>query len=270
MQNLLQFLFRNGVVLLFLALEALCLYLVVETNERQNKIYHKSADVITGAISKQMESFVDYWSLRASNDSLRAENAFLRQQLYNWSLSAVSASVTDSSYRTISAHVIKNSILSRNNYITLNAGSEQGIKTGMGVVAPDGPVGIVISTTKRYAKVMSILHGNAMISASIKNKGYFGSLVWKSANPMQMQLEAIPKHANLEVGDTIITSGYSHMFPPGILIGVVEAFHLDGGDNFYNVTVRLGVDISDIQTAYVIENLHYAERDSVETLAPNE
>lgn len=270
MQNLIQFLFRNGVVLLFLVLEALCFYLIVQTNEKQNKIYHKSSAVVTAALNKQVASFVDYWKLRAVNDSLQAENAILHERLFNTKMQTGSDINGDSLFHLISAHVIKNSILSRNNYITLDVGSDDGIEPGMGVISQKGTVGIVIGTTRRYSKVMSILHSNAMISVSIKRKGYFGSLVWKSFNPTIMQMEAIPKHANLQVGDTIVTSGYSHIFPEGILIGVVDKFDLEGGDNFYRVNVKLGVDMSNIQSVYVIHSKHAAERDTLENPALNE
>lgn len=270
MQNLLQFLFRNGVFLLFLVLEAFCIYLVVQTNDRQNQIYHKSADLMTGAVSKQMESIVDYWKLKAINDSLRQENAQLRSRLYNQGNQPTSWSNVDSMYEVLSAQVIKNSILSRNNYITLDAGASHGIEPGMAVISDQGPVGIVISTTRRYAKVMSLLHSNTMISASILGKGYFGSLVWRSANPTKMQLDAIPKHANLSGGDTIITSGYSHMFPPGIHIGVIDTFRLDGGDNFYSVTIDLRVDMSNLQNVYVVRNFHTEEQNELENLTDDE
>ncbi|MDX1476881.1 MAG: rod shape-determining protein MreC [Saprospiraceae bacterium] len=265
MQNLLQFLFRNGVVFLFLLLEGICLYLVVQTNDRQNEIYHNSANLFTTTLSKQVESFETYWKLRSTNDSLLAENAMLRQRLYNQIKPAPLREKRDTTFTVIPANVIKNSILSRNNYITIDAGKQHGVEKGMGVISDDGPIGVVVGTTQRYAKLMSILHSNAMISAAIKGKGYFGSLVWRSANPTRMQLEAIPKHANLAVGDTIVTSGYSHLFPPDILIGVVEDFRLEGGDNFFNVTVHLKVDMSAVQHVYVVRNHDVAEQTSLAT-----
>ncbi|MDX1406625.1 MAG: rod shape-determining protein MreC [Saprospiraceae bacterium] len=265
MQSLLQFLFRNGVVFLFLLLEALCIYLVVQTNEKQNDIYHKSANLIATTLSKQVESFETYWKLRSTNDSLLAENAVLREQLYNLRSSGSIAVPGDTSYQVIPANVIKNSILSRNNYMTIDAGTVNGVEKGMGVISEDGPVGVVVSTTRRYATLMSLLHSNAMISAAIRNKGYFGSLVWRTANPTRMQLDAIPKHANIAIGDTVVTSGYSHLFPPDILVGVVENFKLEGGDNFFDVTVRLQADISKVRNVYVIRNWHFEEQISLET-----
>lgn len=264
MQNLLQFLFRNGVFLLFVGLEVLCFYMVVQANERQAEIYHKSADLFTGALNKQVSSFADYWNLGEVNDSLRRENAMLRSRLANLKEPApASTAPVDTVYEIIPARVIKNSIQSRNNYITLEGGSNIGSERGMGVISPDGPVGVVISTTKRYSKVLSLLHANTMISAAVKNKGYFGSLVWRGFNPTIMQLDAIPKHAPLETGDTIVTSGYSQTFPHGLQIGVVDTFTLERGSNFYSIDVRLDVDLSNIQSVYLIRNRRASEVDSL-------
>ena len=271
MQNLLQFLFRNGVVLLFLLLEFMCFYMVVRTNERQGAIYHKSADLLTGALNKQAAAMVDYWKLGSVNDSLQVENAKLRAQLSSSMMTPQTSGIfPDTTYRVISARVIKNSIQARNNFITLNQGSLAGSNPGMGVISAQGPVGVVVSTTRHYSKVMSILNSHTMISASVRSKGYFGSLVWRGFNPTRMKLEAIPKHAFLEKGDTVITSGYSQIFPPGLQIGLVDSFWLERGSNFYTIDVKLDVDMSNIQSVYLFENLLAHEVDSLTAADSNE
>jgi rod shape-determining protein MreC len=270
MQNLIQFLFRNGVVILFLALEALCLYLVVQTNQRQRQIYLRTSDYVTGGLHQQMSALLDFINLREVNDSLMLENARLRKRLYEQNMTATSADTlraadTTLRYEIIPALVIKNSLNSRNNYLTLNRGSRNDIAPGRGVITDDGPVGIVVSVTPRFSKVMSILHANTMLSASIEEKGYFGTLEWKGLNPTKMQLAAIPKHAFLESGDVVTTSGYSHIFPAGIVIGEVDTFTLDGGSNFYTVDVDLNIDMGNVQSVYVIRNTFAGEQQSLDS-----
>lgn len=270
MQNLIQFLIRNGVFLVFLGLECVCLYLVVQTNQRQNILYHQFSASVTGALDERVSSLLGFIQLRAQNDSLMMENARLQQEILN--ARALTAPVpqvpppdtTKQQYRVFPARVIKNSINARNNYMTLDIGSAEGIGAGMGVVTGDGPAGIVVNATRHFAKVMSILHANTMISAAIMHKGYFGTLAWRDFNPRRMQLQAIPKHAFLERGDTVATSGYSHIFPPGVVIGTIDTFWLEGGSNFYHIEVDLLLDIARIQTVFVIDNTFAAEQDSLQ------
>ena len=134
----------------------------------------------------------------------------------------------------------------------------------MGVLHDDGPVGIVIATTRRFSKVLSILHSEAMISAAIKRNNYFGSLVWRSNNPEMMRLEAVPKHADIRVGDTVVTSGQSVVFPPDIPIGVVDTFWIDRGSSFYSINVSLNLDISSISHVYLVDYAWSAELDSLD------
>ena len=269
MRNLFEFFVRYGVFLVFLILELICLNLVIRNNQRQAELYHRTSSRITAAMQKQVSAMTSFLGLRDVNDSLMVENARLRQQLINRvetvSRSGAVIDSTISKYNVIPALVVQNSIGSRNNYITIDKGSTSGVMRGMGVVSAQGPVGVVVAATPHYSKIMSVLHSNTMISASVKSKGYFGSLVWRSSDPRIMQLDAIPKHARLQVGDKIVTSGYSNVFPPLLQVGQVDTFWLPRGSNFYRSTVKLDVDMSKLHSVYVVQNLSLAERDSLET-----
>jgi len=225
-------------------------------------------------LNKQVSGFIHFWNLQGVNDSLRIENATLREQLYNRIVLRSGTSVgLDSSIQRFGitpARVIHNSIGLRNNYITLDGGKQSDIVPGLGVITDKGPVGIVVASTPRFSKVMSLLHSNTMLSASIKSTGYFGSLVWRSANPKLMELDALPKHAQIQIGDTVVTSGYSKIFPPGLLIGRIDTFWLPEGSNFYRTRVLLDVDLSSVRSAYVILNYSLNEQESLETPGDNE
>ncbi len=274
MQNLFAFLVRHGVFLLFLGLEVLCFNLVVNNNHRQSEIHHNTSTVVTAALNKQVSGLIHFLNLQDVNDSLRIENAALQEQLFNRAISKDrTSSGLDSAvqrFGIIPTRVIHNSIGLRNNYITLNHGSDNGIVPGMGVITDKGPIGIVVASTRSFAKVMSLLHSNTMLSGSIKTKGYFGSLVWRSANPKLMELDALPKHAQIQVGDTVVTSGYSKIFPPGLLVGKIDTFWLPEGSNFYRTRVLLDADLSSLQSAYVILNYSLKEQESLETTTSDE
>ena len=276
MRNLIEFLFRNGVFLVFIGLEVLCFRLVVRHNQEQSEIYHSTSAAINGAINKRLGSISRYWKLNSVNDSLRIENARLKEELIRRIATRATTSpapgiASDDSvrvaYEVIPTRVLQNSIGSRNNYITLDKGRIDGIAEGMGVASSNCPVGIVVGVSKRFSRVMSILHGNTMLSATIKGKGYFGSLVWRGFNPRKMELEAVPKHARLYVGDTVVTSGYSQIFPPDLVIGTIDTFWLPRGSNFYNVVVTLNGDLGNLQTAYVYSNYQKQELEQLENLS---
>ena len=275
MRNLIDFLFRNGVFLVFILLEIFCFYLVVKFNGEQSEIYHSATASISGSINDRVGGIVRYWNLDVVNDSLRAENAQLRRQLASTDKGVLSYTrgTDDSStvvFNVIPAKIIQNSIGNRNNYLMLNKGTDHGLRAGLGVTSGENPIGIVVGASRHYSRVMSVLHGNAMISASIRGKGYFGSLIWRGFNPGQMELDAIPKHAQLYVGDTVVTSGYSQIFPSDMLIGTIDTFWLPRGSNFYRINVDLFPDMSKIRTAYIYDNMYSTELDSLENGAADE
>lgn len=162
-------------------------------------------------------------------------------------------------YRFIPAEVINNSVNRQNNYITLNKGRKDGIRPEMGIVGPAGIVGIITNVSDNYSTGPTVLNKRWRVSAKIKNSNYFGSLTWDGLNYRIAQLNEIPFHVELAVGDTIITSGYSSVFPEGIMIGQIEDFKIDSGDNFYEIDVRLSTNFMTLTYIEVIQDKGQSE-----------
>ncbi len=263
MNNLLQFVIRYSAFILFLLLEAVALTLVVKYNENQKGIFQHSSSLFTGRLYKMADEVYKYNHLQTFADSLADENARLKEKVFNLERSVQRLLPVDqpidscilNDYHLISAQIINNSINQRNNHFTIDKGKKEGIKNGMGVISRQGIVGIIDETGEDFATAVSILHSGVQISAAIKRNGYFGSLVWKEIDPAHMVLEAIPGQADIQIGDTIITSGYSYIFPKGIYIGKVERFWTEGGSNYYTIEVRLHEDIARMNRVYVVEYL---------------
>lgn len=260
MNNLIQFIIRYSAFLLFLLLEGIAMLLVVRYNENQKSIFINSSSIISGKLNKIADDAVQYNRLDQIADSLAAENAALRERVFNLERSIQKLVPADTpldscileSFQLIDAQVISNSIHQRNNHFTLDKGSKDGVRTGMGVISAHGIAGIVDQVGDHYSTAISILHSAARISASIRRNQYFGSLVWKSADPGHMILEAIPRQADILIGDTIVTSGYSFIYPKGIYIGTVERFWTEGGSNYYTIEVKLHEDIARLDRVYVV------------------
>ena len=162
-------------------------------------------------------------------------------------------------YRFIPAEVINNSVNRQNNYITLNKGRKDGVRPEMGIVGPNGVVGIITNVSDNYSTGPTVLNKRWRVSAKIKNSNYFGSLVWDGLNHRIAQLNEIPFHVELAVGDTIITSGYSSIFPEGIMIGQIEDFDIGNGDNFYEIDIRLSTNFMTLTYVEVVQDKDQSE-----------
>ena len=261
MRNLILLLIKNGGLILFLFLEGLCMFLVVQFNKKQNQIYFSSSAAISGAVYGQFDEVAKYWNLSEVMDSLSRENAQLYEKLefsklvqHPWQDTTHNAE-TRQMFTYLPAKVLSSTVASHNNYLTIELGGKHDIRPGMGVIGNSGIVGVTTGTTPHLASVMSILHKESHISASIRRTNYHGFLIWQGSNPTLATLIDVPSHANLTIGDTIQTSGYSTIFPAGIMIGTVGKIDRDPGSNFYTIEVKLKNDLSSIRYVYVVNNL---------------
>jgi rod shape-determining protein MreC len=273
------FLLKYGSFFLFLALEGYSLYLVAQYNKDQGEIAQSTINLFTGTVYNNFSGVAKYLTVQEMADSLANENAQLRTLIesskYNNTLqSGVVRFPLDTStirpdtthtkdvtqqFHYTSAEVINNSVARQENYLILNRGKDHGILPGMGVVSANGIVGIVKNVSPHYCQIMSLLHKQTSISAMVRRNRYFGSLTWKGGNPRLMSLENVPKHADIVKGDTILTSGYSEIFPGEMQIGIVSNFKVDNGSNFYNIEVTLNNDLSNLRYVYVIGNMMQSE-----------
>lgn len=277
MWNLLRYLYRHHVVLVFVALEIVSLVLVFSRNDFQRSVFMTSSNHLSGNVYEYYSGVMNYFNLASSNRQLANENARLRLLLHNvLPDSAVSKNLplpteieTPSPYTFQSARVINNSVTRQYNYITIDKGRKDGIRPDMGVIAAGGAVGVVAFVSESYATVISLLNPRWNISARLLRNSYFGSLSWDGADYRYARLTEIPFHVDLLVGDSITTSGFSTIFPEGIMLGFVDDFSREGGDNFYSIKVRLSVDFKSLVWVDVVDNLDRDEIKLIESLGKN-
>lgn len=232
------------------------------------RAFISSANGLIGGFYESTSQVSHYWNLSAVNDSLARENAELKMQLPSSKFSSLVSSkvVKDTTlqqhYRYFEAKVVNNTIHRSRNFLTINRGTQQGLKPNSGVLNGNGKgiVGVAQKVSNNYAVVMSILNLDTRISAKILGSNNFGIMAWDGQDSRHMLLESVPKHANIQKGDTIVTSGYSTIFPEGILIGVIDSFYKLPGVNFYTINVALFNDMNSVQYVYVVSNLFKEER----------
>ncbi len=206
-----------------------------------------------------------YFNLHEINEDLNRRNAELQAELaaLNRQLDAYRENsftdtlVVDSGVRPfefIVAHVINNSISRPFNYLTINKGTRDGVRPELGVIDRNGVVGIVSNTGPNSARVISLLNPHFRLSCKLKSTDYFGSLVWNGEAPDEALLEELPRHTVFHVGDTVVTSGFSAVFPAGLPVGVVMGNESDRSQNFFTLKVRLLADFTTLGNVQVVVN----------------
>ncbi len=269
MQNFFTLLIKYSSLIIFLLLEGICFYLIVENNSSQREIFLNSSNVISGNVLQKYQSLVRLFKLSTIADSMQQEIVNLRNQLPSSQFTKVisDSTIDDTThlqrYIYTPARIENNSVNQRNNYLTINKGQNDDMEVGMGLVSRDGVVGMVDRVGSHFSRAISILNPLMKVHASVLRTGYFGFVNWKGTDPTIITLEDVPKHADVVVGDTIVTSGYS-TFPSGITIGKVKEILLDPGSNFFTIQVKLNIDISRIQYVHVIKDLFRQDKNSVE------
>ncbi len=276
MRNLFLFLWKYNFFIFFLLLETLCGYIIIQNNNFKRTTFINSANSIAAKTNTLVSAITDYINLRATNDALSRENAALKTLLPDvfYIDSAMKRINNDTilkqQYTFLTSKVINNSTNRRNNYLTLNKGSKQGVKPEMGVICSEGIVGIVKDVSDNFSSVISFLHKDSRFSARLRKSGYIGSMVWNGFDETHGTLNDIAKHVNVSIGDTIVTSSFSTIFPDGVLIGTVAQVSSTGGNNFQEIKVKLSTPFGMLSYVYVISNLFKEEQKALEEPLKND
>ena len=271
MRNLLEFLAKYNQWFVFLILEVVSMVLLFQYNSYQGSAWFSSANAVTGKLYEWDANVETFFSLTKVNQELTQRNAYLEQEVQKLSDSLVSVTKDSSiyhrdqfallrNYRLIPAKVVANSIDKPGNLMTIDKGSADGIRKDMGVISGTGVVGIVYLVAEHYAIVIPVLNTKSNISCMIQNRGYFGYLRWKGGVSDLAYLEEVPRHAHFKLGDYVVTSGYSAVFPPGVRVGrILHVFNSADGLS-YRVQLRLSTDFARLRDVCVIDDAAMKER----------
>jgi rod shape-determining protein MreC len=269
--SLLRFLYEYRLFFLFVILEIVAFWLVVNKNLKQEKAFLNSSNEITAMMMSATDAITGYFSLIQENEKLAKENAHLnarliktQQTVQRMAMDSIKIPQFLDQYNFIVAKVINNSVSRPNNYITLNKGAEDGIKPGMGIISPKGVVGRVMVCSPHFSTATSLLHSKMLISAQITRINASGSLKWGGNDPDRANLDFIARHLKPKVGDTVRTSEFSNILPEGIHVGVIKKIKLKDDATFYEIEVDLATDFSTLNYVYVIENKLKAEQDTLQ------
>lgn len=264
--------------MLFLILEVLSGWMLFRFNAYQGSVWFTQANAVAGQVLDYEAKLLQFIHLKDLNGQLTQDILQLQQE--NDSMRTLLAQLTqDSSYtqkvqadllageKLIPAHVISNSIKQKDNFITLDKGSKDGIRTEMGVVSGTGIVGITYLVSNHFSVVLPILNTHSNISCRLRGTNYFGSLKWSGGSPLQAYMDDIPRHARCKIGDVVETSGFSSVFPAGIFVGKVIQINNSKDGLSYRLEVQLSTDLAKIRDVCIVSNSRQAELDSLQRQA---
>ncbi len=271
MRNLLEFLAKYNHWFVFLLLEVVSAVLLFRFNTYQGSVWVSTANAVVGKVYEWNSAVESFFSLTRVNEELSVRNFYLERQVSQ--LGRLYGELTRdttfvernglkllSQYKLIQAKVIDNTLDNPYNLMTINRGRLDGVKPDMGVACGNGIVGIVFLVSDHYSVVMPVLNVKSRISCTIRNRGYVGYLQWYGGDPSVAYVEDIPRHARFRKGDWVVTSGYSSIFPAGVLVGkIVQVYNSRDGLS-YRLKVQLTTNFGDLRDVYVISDNTVAER----------
>lgn len=278
MRNLFNFIIRYSTWFVFAFYVLLSCILLTKRDDYHASVLLTSANSLTGGVYKGVSMISGYFNLKQINQSLQESNAYLenenlnlRNEIATYKTLLAENDSTDNKndfkkrFNYILASVINNSTRHPQNYFTINSGYLDGVDRGMGVVDHNGIVGIVNVSGPHTSRVISILNETQHFSVKIKDTPFVGSLSWRGNDPGIAYVEEVPRHAKYNIGDTIVTSGFSTTFPEGLPVGTILNRVRTSDDNFYILKVRLASDFKTLSTVRVIKDVFKNELDSLAT-----
>lgn len=259
---------------------AFSFYLVFANNSYQRSVYLTSANNVMGWIYNASNNVISFVHLRKSNQLLLEQNATLESELYHLRsqlsdmntvdsadvIAFANDSIEQSQFNFIPAEVVNMSFSGINNFITVNRGSNDGIKPDMGVISQRGVVGVVSNVSSNFSLIIPIINPLFRLSAKLKNSDNYGSLSWNGNSFNDAQLGELPKHETYNIGDTVVTS-FSRIFPKHLVIGFVNGIGESKDDNFNTFNVELATDFNSLQNVLIISDMYYYEQKELEETA---
>lgn len=275
MKNLLNFLIKYNYWFLFILLEVISFTLLFRFNKYQGSTFFISCNYITGKVYEVSGSISSYFHLKTANEDLLDKNIVLEQEVASLqkALAELTADSTEvarlkssvlQDYSLLKANVINNSLNRVDNFITLDKGEVDGVRSEMGVLGGNGVVGIVYITSPHYSVVISLLNSKSSISCKIKGSDYFGYLKWEGGDSQYAYVKDLPRHSEFNLGDTVVTSGYSTVFPAGIMIGTIDDMSDSHDGLSYLLKVKLSTDFGKLSDVRIIAKEHQEEQIKLE------
>jgi len=279
MNSLRELIKRYFHLLVLVLLLVFSIMLMYKNSNYQHFVISTSMQRITGPVQKFGNFFYRQFHFSKENAYLMEQNIELlreRENMFIFSNDSVQSFYSGEGrnkrrmYDITDAHIVFNTTNKTYNYIIIDKGKQDGIVSDMAVLSPNGVVGVVSDVSQNYSTVISLLNPNSRVSAKIIPINQIGTVMWLDNDPTIAQVTDIPQHLMVSVGDSVVTSGYSYVFPKDILIGtVIEKFD-NPNNTFLSIKIKLATNFRNLNNVYLISNLYKPELDSLKSKFKNE
>jgi rod shape-determining protein MreC len=271
MSQLIQLFFKFRNFLLFLFLEIICFYLIVQSNHYWDVSYFNTSNQVAGKMLETQKASTDYLNLKDVNAALAIQNkdlltrisALEQKNAFTQSIYKVDSAFANR-FQYIVAKAVNNSTDLSDNYVTIDKGTADGVQAGMGVITSTGVVGRVKTAKEHWSLVYSVLHSKFQISGKLKQASEIGTLVWDGVNPRIINLDAVSKFKKIKIGDSVLTSEFNVIFPPNTMVGRVKSVSSTKEQAFHNIKIELSTDFPNLSFVYIINNVQKPEQDKIE------
>ena len=243
--------------------------MIINMGTFQSSIFQRTVLNITSVFYEKIDNVTNYFSLKKINEDLSEKNSILQQRVSNLEdfiarKNYESTLYEDTIVKIMPAKVVNQTIDKINNYLIINKGIKDGVQENMGIISTEGVVGVVQSVSTNYAEVISILNSKLNISGKLKKSGYLCSVFWSGNSPYTGSVINIPEHITVEVGDTVVTSGYSSIFPENIVIGTVKSVSLNPSTAWNDLQIKYAVDFTTLHYVNIVVGSHFDELLNIE------
>lgn len=276
MRNLIAFLKRFQIFLIFAALQVIALSLYFNFFAFPRSQYLTTASNVAGTVLKVRNDVTKHLNLSETNKSLHRKNKELMERMpetfirMDNKVVKIDDTVYHQQYEYIMGTVINSTVDKANNYFTINIGSANGVKPGMGVFSDNGVVGVIHNTSEHFSVIKSVLTDNINIDVMIEPIGLFGLLKWDHSDARHGTIAGISNDLRIKKWSKVYTRGGSGIYPRGILVGRVQNLKAVEGEAFWDVEVLFSEDYRSLQKVYVVKNLLKVEQQKLEESIPEE
>lgn len=269
MKTLLAYLGNLKEYIVFSALILISIILIFQNDNIQVRFIRVIAVNVIGVIQSGFSIIPNVFELERENKSLRETNinlskelSFLKEsKLENLRLNQMLEFKQRTNYRVVTGKIIGKTLIQTRNNITLNIGENDSVRVGMPVITDRGLVGKIVATSGNYSIAQILLNKDLKVSAKDQRSRVDGIISWDGEGKVLMK--NVSKSSDVLVGDVIITSEYSNIFPAGIPIGfATTAGTLD--NLFKNIEVECFVNFETIEEVFVLKYLSNDERKDLE------
>lgn len=269
MRSLFLFILNHFYGISFILLESLSIYLIYQNNTYTSSVLLNISNEFAGKWYEKKASVWQYFNLKRENKNLAKLNAeLLNSSYYAYNIISAKAyfvrdTIIKQEYTFVDAEVINSTFNNQKNYMTLNIGKNMGLERDMAVISSNGIAGSIKDVSEHYATVITLLHKDFLVNCMLKD-GSCGPLSWDGKDRKLLQMNDVPLHAKIKIGDTVYTSHFSHIFPQNIPVGIVESFERKQKNPFFTVQVKIFTDFNSIQHVYVVKHIYKKELDSLQ------